>query len=107
VYTTESIIKAYKLSRPAIVRDLQALGVCGPFSGWTRDELEARWLESYGERTGDTNNAGSDLEALLTCELCGALTTGAHPLAVWHYCSTCHARVYRAAMADAPGWGQA
>jgi hypothetical protein len=52
LYTTESILKVIRMSRPAVIRDLVADGVCGPFSGWTRDELEARWLEAHGERRG-------------------------------------------------------
>jgi hypothetical protein len=52
LYTTESILKVVRMSRPAIVRDLINAGVCGPFSGWTRDELEARWLEARGEHRG-------------------------------------------------------
>ena len=50
MYSTQSILKAYSLSRPKLYRDLATVGVCGPFSGWTQDELVTVWLENYGER---------------------------------------------------------
>jgi hypothetical protein len=50
VYSNESILKVVRMSRAAMVRQLEAAGVCGPFSGWTRDELESTWLHRYGQR---------------------------------------------------------
>jgi hypothetical protein len=50
VYKAESILKAYRLSRAALVRQLQADGVCGSLRGWTHDELVSAYLEKHGER---------------------------------------------------------
>ena len=50
MYTTQSIRTAYAMYRIGLVRALERAGVCGPFSGWTRDELISVWLEHYGEK---------------------------------------------------------
>jgi hypothetical protein len=89
-------------SKALDVPDIPADGLAALVSADDLQRVAERALSAYFDTRRDELRArfAGGTDSLLTCELCGALTTGAHPLAVWHYCSTCHARVYRAAMAD-------